>query len=203
MKNREMTGAEAARKRMIQRMGRRLDNADQVPPPINGGEVMKEFLRAERSMGLLSLSDDETAKKRLHAAALRVWGVFGERLARANVKGLFLWPEDCGGIYAESDGMTVRRTDQAGKVYFMIGVYEGAAYYGEDYLLLVLIHEAAHALNFEAGHYAYWHGFLDQLLAEFNQRTGRELVNDYASFNDEGRRKPPGQPWIHRINPPG
>lgn len=195
---RNETRAEAARQQMIARLLRR-DGRENIPPEINHSLDLDYFLTIKRKEGLLCLCDDSAAVEALQAAAWKVWAAFGERIARKNFTGLFLF--DAGeqrGEWAACDGMAVRYSTTNGTLAYKIGVSSQAVSNGEQELLQVLLHEVCHVLNWTAyGHEAEWHAAFGQMLAEFNHATGMTLENDGWDFNGEGGwRTPPEQPWL-------
>lgn len=193
--------SEQARERMIRRQNR--SDPSRTAPKVNEGPDMGRFMQSQRPHGLNKLCNDPELIEKLQEAAGKVWAIFGERIAQKNCNGLFLYsPKDQTGDYWNADGITCLYGPRNGTARYKIGIASSAVNAGEQYLLMVLIHEVAHVIHFDTyrfDHPPEWHALLDSMLAEFTSASGIELKNDYSSFNGEYSFRPePRQPWINR-----
>lgn len=182
------TNAEKAREKMISRMMRK-DSAANVLPEINAGVDLVYFLDSERKSGLFCLCEDAALKAELVKAAAQVWTVFKDQIRDKPITGFILYEaEKQGGDYRLADGMAVQYTARKGDRAWKIAIAAEAIRLGREYLLFLVIHELAHVLHgVRFDHPPEWHAALDQMLAEFEQRTGIHLENDYSSYNGEGK----------------
>lgn len=80
----------------------------------------------------------------------------------------------CDGIcnYATADGVT----------YTAIGLSRAALYQSCDYADFVLLHEFAHAIDPKQTIKTEFHQYLDYLILAYNQKTGKQIENDYIGL---------------------
>lgn len=75
---------------------------------------------------------------------------------------------------------SISETFPDGRQVASIGISLQALHAGEDYSILILLHELTHVLSgFPSEHGPEFHAYLDRLVERYNLETRSSIVNDY------------------------
>lgn len=145
-----------------------------------GRNIVFDFIKAQS----IVVADAADLNAKLYECYNRVTAVMPELVAMGHVCCVYAYDQQeqpsnapkrgCDGIcnYATANGVT----------YTAIGLSRTTLYRSCDYADFVLLHEFAHAINPEETRKTEFHQYLDYLILEYNQKTGKNIKNDYIGL---------------------
>lgn len=145
-----------------------------------GRNLVFDFIKAQS----IAVADAADLKAKLHECYNRVTAAMPELVTMGHVCCVYAYdqqdqPSDaptrgCDGIcnYATANGV----------IHTAIGLSRAALYRSCDYADFVLLHEFAHAINPEETRKTEFHQYLDYLILEYNQKTGKNIKNDHIGL---------------------
>lgn len=143
----------------------------------------RALFRAKKEPGAATPMEPQPIREleRLHRIFSRISGAIGSSAEGINdIDALYLFDEE----EAERlniDGQCCRFKDGTVAIGLYVGIMDKP-----EYATLVFIHEIAHLKYWK--HNKAYHDYLDELIEEYNKRTGSAIENDYVGL-DEGSRK--------------
>ncbi len=172
---------------LLGRRSGRLDGDGGFDLTVNN--VCADFIWENRQEGLRLYQPNTLEKNQLITELKIAWSIFDEEIRsplHPPVIGVFMYDSaKCQKDYSVADAMCVSSAAGQGSPYFCIGFDIQALKHGPDYTQFLILHELAHALAWDCGHSPHFEALLDTMILRFNIATGRELDNDYSTFNDE------------------
>ena len=145
------------------------------------------FLIKTRGDAIIAPSSDPDSYEQLKTYWKRIQDVFPELYAQqividsgtgetAQISALYVFadaPDKDGEYYLRA------QKEKPLEKYALIGISKSALDKGEEYALMVLLHELTHVLS-RSDNRMIFHGLLDGMILELNSKTGLHVVNDHG-----------------------